>query len=371
MIMMRLFFLMVVCLMCRNEEGIALDSPLYSLSSSDALQSQPPLDLTDPFLVFISEKDEPIIHVMNYLTQKEVTQIKLERKSCFMTFTPDGGNLLIWDPCNHTISILNVNREPHPLSSINVGQQTRDLKVIANSHYALGVHCWSNSVSVINLQALQEKRESITVGQTPYSIQLTLDERYALVNNYWDHSISVINLQTMQREKDILVKNLPSTIQMTSDGKYALVAYHEDQSISFINLQTLQWEKDIQVNHKICTMQMILDGKHVLVKNYNHNSLSVINLYNEDKKYRDIPLQMEPHLLYVLNKEYALVGNCGLKYLQMINLHTTEITQWDLDFYPYHIATFPLSAIEEFKKQNQQNNIFRLQQNHKLTDILI
>ena len=368
---MRLLSLIVVGIFLRSTECLALEGGISAQPSSSSipLEHPYPFDLTNPTLIFISGKDE-YIHVMNYITQQEVTRIKVESSS-FMRFTPDGQNLLVWDQCNHTINMLNTHVWQQSARSIAVGQQTRDLKIVPNNQYALGVHCCSNSASIINLHTL-EKEKDIKVGRAPSSIQLTLDGKYALITNYWDCSISVISLQMLlEKSKNIpLIKN-PFVIQMSLDGQYAFVTHYNDNSISVINLETLQYEKDIKVAHNASLMQMTLDGQYILVAYPEINSIGILKLYPSQENYKTVNLPIRPHLLQVLNERYALTGNCECKELQMINIYTGEVTSLTLDFYPYHITTFPLSAVEMLKKKEQQNNLFRLQRQNGLTDIVI
>ncbi|WP_156956749.1 hypothetical protein [Candidatus Odyssella acanthamoebae] len=129
--MIRLFPLIIVLLLLRNGEGITLDPPVHALSSSAALQHQPPLDLTNPDLVLI-QGPARIIHVMNYKTQQEVSRINVGKDLSLMKFTPDGRYFLLWSQLHNKISILNTQTWQQEENIISLKSSPTDLKITSD-----------------------------------------------------------------------------------------------------------------------------------------------------------------------------------------------------------------------------------------------
>ncbi len=413
--MRRLFSLMVVWGLLRSTECLTLEretSP-QSQSSSVFLEQPQSFDLTDPSFVFMRGEDNAL-HVMNYCTQQEVNTINLEEFFYSMTFTLDGRYLLLGSHNGEKkVSILNIQtwQQARPitkgiignpvltvtpdsnyvlvssptdknisiinLQTLRTSELRRDrcpisIQPTPSGQYALMANKHSHSITAINLYDVQQEGNNIDVGQHPGNIEITLDKKYALVANRGGDSISRLNLQTWQREgTDIPVGDFPTVIQLTLDGKYALVANHDSASISVINLQTWQKEReDIQVERNPRCIYLSPDKQYALVTYADTSTMSIINLTLWRREDNDIDGKIEGPLMEILpNTNKALIYNANNKNISILNFYTWKITPWTLNFYPFYITTFPLSAVERLKKQ--QNNLFHLQQQNRLTDITI
>ncbi|MBW8309907.1 MAG: hypothetical protein K0M45_09810 [Candidatus Paracaedibacteraceae bacterium] len=89
-----------------------------------------------------------------------------------------------------------------------------------------------------------------------------------------------------------------------------------------------------------------------------------------EKEAIDIKVE-NPSIRILQNTDCSLIQNKFSSNLTILNFHTWEVSLWKLDFHPFYIITFPLSAVEMLKKQKQQNTLFRLQQQKRLIDITI
>ncbi len=177
---MRLLSLMVVGAFLRSTECLALESeaPPQPQSSSVSIEQPQSFDLTDPSLVFISGNDRSI-HVMNYITQQEVTRIKGGQYFDFMKFTPDGRYLLLVYRPSTSNKMCTARKKIILLNTLNWQQEgkvtlksdlpLKELTITADSQYTLLIdNRMYNTISVITLETLE--MTEIEVGQCPFGL---------------------------------------------------------------------------------------------------------------------------------------------------------------------------------------------------------
>ena len=246
------------------------------------------------------------------------------------------------------------------------------IQLTPDNKYALIPNYWSASISVINLHTLKKEKE-IQVGKSPIALQITSDGNYALVANAGSKSISIINLQTWEKERgDILLDFCPTFMQLDLYNKYAFVGNKDKFSLGRINLQTWTKEgKNLQGEKYVEDIYIGLDRKYALIPDYENSNVKIINLQTWMIEEEAINVKFEdPSIRILQNTDCSLIQNKFSSTLTILNF-PWKVSPWKLDFHPFYITTFPLSAVERLKKQKQQNNLFHLQRQNRLTDITI
>ncbi len=107
--------------------------------------------------------------------------------------TSDDATVLVVNPLNNTVSILNVaNDANQKAAEVKVGIEPQSVAISPDDKFAYITNQGSKSVSVVDLSSKSEVTQ-IPVGAEPYGIALTPDGTRAYVANSASRSVSVID----------------------------------------------------------------------------------------------------------------------------------------------------------------------------------
>lgn len=235
---------------------------------------------TDGRTLFVSMPDSNQVAVVDTLTWKILTNIKVGPRPARIELQPDGHN--IWVGYG---------------SPENAGEDS--------------------GVAVIDVEGLKLAAR-IPTGKGLHQIALSDDSRFAFVTNSEVGTVSVIDVPTLKKLKDIQTGRRPSSIAFSTKARMAYVANLEDGAIVAVDASQLKVVAKIQGKPGLAQIKFAPDGRFGFVANPAKDLVHIFDaatnriLQTADIKNAPDQISFSNSLAYVRSQRSEIVTMIGL-----------------------------------------------------------
>jgi gliding motility-associated-like protein len=232
---------------------------------------------SDGSLVYFGNMDSGTISVINTQSNTVVNTIPADISPWGLCLSPDGSKLYVAGAYGQILVLDAYTYKTIAAVQVGIGAQGIAASPDGKYIYIAGGNLTQSFVYVLATVS-NSIIASIPVTAGPNGMVVTPDNSQVYVANYWNSSVSAINTATNTVMAVISVGYNPTGATITPDGKYVYVAVENNNSVAVINTATQSLERQIQVGQQPFGVSVSPDGATLYAVNAYSCNVSVIDV---------------------------------------------------------------------------------------------
>ena len=232
----------------------------------------------DGSMVYYANFDSNTVSVIGTGTNTVVATVPSNNTPWGICITPDGSKLYVAGAYGKILVIDALTYKQ--LASVQTGIGAIGITASPNGKYIYVGGTTATQGTDVRDQHSYQYRCGFNAGKgdQPSGIAVTPDNSEIYTANYWSGTVSAMNAATNKVVATISVGYLPTGVTISPDGKYAYVANEYSNSVSVINTATNQQETQIAVGQHPFGVSLSPDGGTLYALNSYSCNVSVVDV---------------------------------------------------------------------------------------------
>ena len=221
------------------------------------------------------------VSVINTVTNKLVTTLKVGNSPWGVTATPDGTKVYITNSFSNSVSVINTANNTI-MATVAVGKKPWGISVTPDGSKVYVVNSKDNTISVINT-ATNTVTATVVIGGiiNLWDVCISPDGTKAYVTNGANNTLVIINTATDKVTATVALDSSPWGISTSPDGSKIYITNSFSNTLSVISSSTNTLIDKIPVGNTPWGTSVSPDGMKVYVTNTSDSTVSVVNTISD------------------------------------------------------------------------------------------